>query len=173
MKLKILPLILLAILISVIAYNELYLKKQLNKAEEASNPRIVESAHNYLKKNLALNLSKDDFNFPVSVENKIFVYIPTSACASCVDKLLHILGDYEIDSKILIFVDSEEHVEYIVNYNDRFLHAFNIKVSDKAVRNFQNNIIVYSSINDKVGGLLAFNSGDGEYFKKHFERYMF
>lgn len=160
------------ILIAVIAYNELYLKKQLDKADESYNLSIAELELNYLKKNFALNFSKGEFDFPVSDENKILVYIPKTVCVSCVDKLLHILKGYEIDSNVLIFVDSEEHAGYIAGFNDRFLNSFKIEVSKNLVRSFQNNLIIYSTIDNKIDMLLAFNSGDESYFKKYFERYM-
>lgn len=172
MKYKLLAITLLIILISVIVLNELYLKKEVSEAQIISNYRIVELAHNYTKKNLDLNLSKGEYNLPVSVEDKILVYIPTSACAPFVDRLLEILANYQIDSKTLIFVSREEQVEYILGFNDRFLKEFKVNVTDKLIRNFKNDIAIYTTVNREIDQLLVFNEGYEKNFKEYFEKYL-
>lgn len=170
-KLQILLWTLIIITSSLFGYNKFYLQNQIEKKVRNNTDLTFKKEIDYLSKNLDISFKKNLLVLPTSNEEKILIFIPKSACSSCVEEIFRIFIDLNINNEVVIYVEILEQVEYNLAYNDKFNTSFHSIISELPINTFSSDILIYTSRNSQILNLLKFSSGDQIPFIKYFTKY--
>lgn len=160
-------------LISFTVLNFIYDNRLDDLSEIASESTTFDREFEYVKRNLEINKSMSDTLLSFKRKEKEFIaYYSGGACFSCLERLLTLTRiNYDIDSELLIVVDSPKKLYNVEGYNDTFDQRYDYTVDSTYFIDSNNEIALIIFDNNSRPFALEFKPEEEDLFIKYFDQY--